>query len=144
MSASPGEDPQRAEGAPGGGVYEWLRRGQELLQRGDAAAAAVLLERAAQEQPGSASVLEALGRAQYDAGRADEAAETFARLVERTPDGDNARYGLGVALSRLGRFEEAVEHLALAVAMRPERTEYSARLRQVRATLAARRGGQPS
>jgi Flp pilus assembly protein TadD len=126
-------------GAPEGGAYEWLRRGQELLARGDAAAAATLLAHAAEQEPGSASVLEALARAQYDAGRLGEAAATFGRLVEMTPDADYARFGLGVALSRLGRFEEAAEQLALAVAMRPEHGGYAERLRQVRATLRARR-----
>jgi Flp pilus assembly protein TadD len=129
----------RGEGAPEGDAYEWLRRGHELLASGDAAAAATLLERAARHEPSSASVLEALARAQHDSGRHGDAASTFARLVEMSPDGDYARFGLGVSLSRLGRFEEAAEHLALAVAMRPERGEYVERLRQVRATLAARR-----
>lgn len=129
-----------SEGAPEGGAYEWLRRGTELLQRGDAAAAATLLWHAAEQEPGSASVLEALARAQYDSGQASEAAVTFARLVDLAPDADYARFGLGVALSRVGRFQEAAEQLALAVAMRPERPEYVQRLRQVRATLAARRG----
>lgn len=123
---------------PQGGPYEWLRRGTELLARGDAAAAATLLQHAAETEPRSASVLEALARAQYDSGRASEAAATFARLVDLSPDADYARFGLGVALSRVGRFEEAAEHLALAVAMRPDRDEYVQRLRQVRATLASR------
>lgn len=141
-------NPQPAGGGPGngapeGGAYEWLRRGHELLASGDAAAAATLLEHAAQHHPRSASVLEALARAQHDSGRPADAATTFARLVEMSPDADYARFGLGVSLSRLGRFEEAVEQLALAVAMRPERTEYVERLRQVRATLAARKEGSP-
>ena len=126
-------------GAPGGDAYEWLHRGLQLLERGDAAAAAVLLARAAREQPNSASVLEALGRAQYQAGRAEEAADAFGRLVRASPDADYAHFGLGVALTRLGRFREAVEHLALATAMRPDRQDYGDRLRQARATLRARR-----
>jgi Flp pilus assembly protein TadD len=129
-------------GAPEGGAYEWLRRGTELLERGDAAAAATLLERAAQHEPRSASILETLARAQYDSGQAARAVTTFGRLVELTPDADYARFGLGVSLSRVGRFEEAAEQLALAAAMRPERSEYVERLRQVRATLAARRDSE--
>lgn len=127
------------DAVPEGGAYEWLRRGTELLERGDAAAAATLLQRAAQHEPTSASVLEALARAQYDSGRAPDAVRTFRRLVELSPDADYARFGLGVSLNRIGRFEEAAEQLALAAAMRPERREYVERLRQVRATLAARR-----
>jgi Flp pilus assembly protein TadD len=128
-----------SSGAPEGGTYEWLKRGTELLERGDAAAAATLLQRAADHEPGSASVLETLARAQYDAGRAGDAVVTFGRLVEIAPDADYARFGLGVSLTRVGRFEEAAEQLALASAMRPERRDYAERLRQVRATLAARR-----
>jgi len=132
MSSTPQQTPE-------GGPYEWLQRGSELLARGDAAAAATLLQHAADQEPRSASVLETLARAQYDAGQAGAAARTFGRLVELTPDADYARFGLGLALSRLGRVEEAAEQLALAVAMRPDRPEYTERLRQVRATLAARR-----
>lgn len=127
-------------GAPAGTAYEWLHRGLDLLARGHAAAAAVLLQRAVDAEPGQASLLEALGRAQYDAGRHAEAARTFAELVELSPDADYARFGLGLSLSRVGRFAEAVEQLALAAAMRPQNTEYADRLRQARATLAAQRG----
>jgi len=126
-------------GAPSGGAYEWLQRGLALLSSGDAEAAAVLLERANRDQPGSASILEALGRAQFDAGRVGQAAATFAVLVETAPDADYARFGLGLSLTRLDRFPEAVEHLALAVAMRPDRPEYRDTLHQARATLRARK-----
>ena len=61
----------------------------------------------------------------------------FAALVASQPDDDYAQLGLGLALARQGRFRESAEHLALAVAMRPDRTEYVAQLRQVRATLRA-------
>ena len=57
--------------APHGDVYTWYQRGLELLGRGSAAAAAQLLERAAAAEPGSRSVLEALGRAQFDTRRYD-------------------------------------------------------------------------
>jgi len=126
-------------GAPSGGAYEWLQRGLRLLDSGDGFAALVLLERAAREHPGSASVLEALGRAQYQAGQPEAAAQTFSDLVAASPDADYAHFGLGVALTRLDRLDEAVEHLALATAMRPDRSEYQDRLRQARATLRARR-----
>ncbi len=57
------------DSAPDGGVYEWYRRGLDLLGAGNAAAAATLLARAAEAEPESRSILEALARAQYDAGR---------------------------------------------------------------------------
>jgi tetratricopeptide (TPR) repeat protein len=126
---------------PAGGLYEWLQRGMELLQRGDAAAAATLLNRAHDEEPTSASVLEALARARFDAGQYEPAARAFASLVDVEPSSDYAHYGLGLTLFRLGRVSDAEPHLAMAVAMRPDQAEYGRRLREVRATRAARGEG---
>jgi tetratricopeptide (TPR) repeat protein len=129
----PGEQP-----APPGDAYSWYQRGLELLGRGSAAAAAQLLERAAQAEPGSRSVLEALGRAQFDTGRYAAAAESFRQIVEASPTDDYAQFGLGLALARGGNPAAAAEHLALAAAMRPELRHYTDALRGVRATLRAR------
>ena len=138
-AASPdGED----HGAPDGGPFEWARRGTELLERGDANAAAVLFEHAVARVPGSSSLLEALSRAYYDSGRFELAAAGFQQLLALAPTSDYGHFGLGLALTRLDQFELAREHLALAVAMRPDRPEYVDRLRQVRATLAARRAAR--
>ncbi|MGF1664198.1 MAG: tetratricopeptide repeat protein, partial [Kineosporiaceae bacterium] len=130
--------PPPGPGGPAGGPYEWLRRGLELLERGDAAAAATLLDRAHAEEPGSASVLEALARARYDSGQYETAAQAFASLVAAEPSSDYAHFGLGLSLFRLGRVSDAEPHLAMADAMRPGRPEYGRRLREVRATRAAR------
>lgn len=120
-------------GQPDGGVYEWFQRGLQLLGDGNPDAAATLLERAIAAEPGSRSVLEALGRAQYDAGRYRSAMETFSQLITVNPTDDYAQFGLGLAASRAGDLELAAEHLALAVAMRPELTHYARALRGVRA-----------
>jgi Flp pilus assembly protein TadD len=120
-------------GAPGGGVYEWYQRGLHLLANRDPAAAATILARAAEAEPGSRSLLEALARAQYDAGRYDEAMGTFRELISRNPADDYAQFGLGLAASRAGDLDMAAEHLALAVAMRPDVTHYARALRGVRA-----------
>ncbi len=134
----------REPGRPRGGPYEWLQRGLALLADGEAAAAATLLARAHAHEPGSTGVLEALARAQYDAGDVTAAAESFRRLAHARPADDYAHFGLGLSLSRLGHLGPAVEHLAMAHAMRPDRPEYADRLRQVRATLAARQSpGSP-
>ncbi len=125
------------EGSPGGGVYEWYRRGLDLLASGDPAAAATLLARAADAEPGSRSVLEALARAQYDAGRYREAIESFSALTAVNPTDDYAHFGLGLAASRAGELDVAAEHLALAVAMRPDLGHYTRALRGVRARRAA-------
>jgi Flp pilus assembly protein TadD len=120
-------------GSPGGDVYEWYQRGLQLLAEGNPAAAAMLLARAAEAEPGSRSVREALARAQYDAGRYQEAIESFTELITGNPTDDYAQFGLGMAASRAGELGLAAEHLALAVAMRPEVGHYARALRGVRA-----------
>lgn len=136
----PGEDQRAtsAQQAPGGDSYTWYRRGLDLLGRGSPAAAAQLLERAAEAEPGARSVLEALGRAQFDTGRYEQAADSFRRIVEASPSDDYAHFGLGLALARGGDPAAAAEHLALAAAMRPDLQHYTEALRGVRATLRAR------
>jgi tetratricopeptide (TPR) repeat protein len=124
--------------AAGSDTYDLYQRGLDLLGRGSAAAAAQLLERAAAAEPHSRSVLEALARAQFDAGRYAAAAANFRRIVEASPSDDYAQFGLGLALARTGDPGAAAEHLALAAAMQPDRRHYADALRSVRATLRAR------
>jgi Flp pilus assembly protein TadD len=109
----------------------------DLLGRGSPAAAAQLLERAAAAEPDSRSILEALGRAQFDTRRYTEAAGSFRRIVDVSPSDDYAQFGLGLALARTGDHGAAAEHLALAAAMRPDLRHYTEALRSVRATLRA-------
>ncbi|WP_026341745.1 tetratricopeptide repeat protein [Actinomadura atramentaria] len=137
------QGPQRPEDSPDehppeGGVYEWYTRGLVLLRSGSAAAALQLLSRAAEAEPESRSIREALARAQFGARRFDDAAASFRSIVADDPAEDYALFGLGLALSRMGEFRAAVEPLALAAAMRPENRDYANALRHVRATLAAR------
>ncbi|MFP3961894.1 tetratricopeptide repeat protein [Actinomadura fulvescens] len=120
-------------------MYEWYTRGLELLKSGSPAAAVQLLTRAAEAEPTSRSIREALARAQYGARLFEEAAASFQWIVDSDPAEDYALFGLGLSLSRMGEFEAAVEHLALAVAMRPDNKDYAKALRHVRATLAARK-----
>ena len=87
-------------------------------------------------------VLEALARAQFDAGHYAAAAGNFRRIVEASPTDDYAQFGLGLALARTGDPGAAAEHLALAVAMQPDRRHYTDALRSVRATLQARTQAQ--
>lgn len=127
-------------GVPGGGVYDWFRRGVRLLEEKHPAAAVQLLARAAEAEPGSRSIREALARAQFDAGQYGAALESFRAVAVADPSDDYAQFGWGVAAARLGDFETSAEHLALAVAMQPGNAHYRAALRQTRATLAARAG----
>jgi Flp pilus assembly protein TadD len=119
-------------------TYQLYQRGLDLLGRGSAAAAAQLLQRAATAEPQSRSVLEALARAQFDAGQYVAAAGNFRRIVDVSPSDDYAQFGLGLALARTGDHGAAAEHLALAAAMRPNLRHYTDALRSVRATLRAR------
>jgi Flp pilus assembly protein TadD len=123
--------------SPDGDVYEWYQRGTQLLRNGNPAAAATLLTRAAEAEPDSRSILEALARAQYDAGRYEEAVISFTALTGMSPTDDYAHFGLGLAASRAGELRLAAEHLALAVAMRPDIGHYARALRSVRARQAA-------
>ena len=105
-----------------------------------------MLARAAAAEPQSRSVLEALARAQFDAGQYSAAAGNFRRIVDLSPSDDYAQFGLGLALARTGDPGAAAEHLALAAAMRPNLRHYTDALRNVRATLRARsalREGRP-
>jgi len=140
QDSRPAKEPPAQQGrdAAGSDTYDLYRRGLDLLGRGSAAAAAQLLERAAAAEPESRSVLEALARAQFDAGHYAAAAGNFRRIVEASPTDDYAQFGLGLALARTGDPGAAAEHLALAVAMQPDRRHYTDALRSVRATLQAR------
>lgn len=145
MSEGPtgGQDSRPRDELPGQSAsaddtYTLYQRGLALLGRGSPAAAAQLLKRAAAAEPGSRSVLEALARAQFDAGRYADAAESFRRIVDASPSEDYAQFGLGLALARTGDPRAAAEHLALAAAMRPDLRHYTDALRGVRATLRAR------
>ena len=127
------------QGEPAGTTYDWYRRALDLLGRGDASASLLLLDRVLSEEPDSRAALEARARALFDAARYAEAVDAFAECVARTPDDDYAHYGLGLSLWRQQEFALAQDHLAMACVMRPDRTEYSRALGQVRATLHARR-----
>jgi Flp pilus assembly protein TadD len=125
------------DSSPEGDVYEWFQRGVQLLRDGNADAAAIVLARAADSEPGSRSIRETLARAQYDAGRYAEAMESFTRLIADSPTDDYAHFGLGLAASKAGELRLAAEHLALAVAMRPDLGHYARALSGVRARQSA-------
>ena len=136
-----GRRPRAGPAPDGTDTYALYRRGLDLLGRGSAAAAAQLLERAAAAEPHSRSVLEALARAQFDAGRYTASAGSFRQIVAASPSDDYAQFGLGLALARAGDPRSAAEHLALAAAMRPDLRHYTDALRDVRATLRFRSRG---
>jgi tetratricopeptide (TPR) repeat protein len=109
-------------------AYELLQRGHDLLKLRHYAAAAIVLERAARQEPGKGSILEALGRAFYNSGQHDRSRETFAALLEVVPSAHYAHFALGQSLKQLGRVKEARTHLRLAVALSPQSKLYSGAL----------------
>lgn len=105
-------------------TYELYRRGMELLENGDFAAAAVPLSKVAEREPEKTSVREALGRALFRSRRFREAAGEFAAVVERYPVNDYAHFCLGRALDLSGSTDRARRHLAIAANLRPDRRDY--------------------
>ena len=132
------DSPDQEPGGPAGDVYEWFQRGVQLLKDGSPAAAAALLARAADAEPDSRSIREALARAQFNSRRYADAADSFRWIVAANPTEDYAYFGLGMSLWRTGDMEAAQEPLTIAVAMRPDLRDYVSALRQVKATLRAR------
>jgi tetratricopeptide (TPR) repeat protein len=109
-------------------AYELLQRGNALLKHRHFAQAATVLERADREEPGKASILEALGRAYYNSGQHDRSRATFERLLDLDPSAHYAHFALGQSLKQLGRRAEARTHLRLAVALSPTSKIYSGAL----------------
>jgi Flp pilus assembly protein TadD len=105
-------------------AYEAFQEGSRLLESANAHAAVVVLERARELEPDKGSIRETLARAYFRTGRFVAARDEFARAVELDPVNDYALFGLGLAQLREGDRTGARRHLKLAVAMRPERTEY--------------------
>ena len=126
------------EGAAAGdereSAYELLQRGHDLLAQRHFAQAAVVLERANREEPGKASILEALGRASYNSGQRERSRSAFEQLLEIDPSAHYAHFALGQSLKQLGRVEEARTHLRLAMALSPTSTVYAAALARLPST----------
>ena len=114
-------------------AYDLFKKGSELLEAGDFAAAAIPLERARAIEPDKSSIREALGRAYFRSARFEQAAEEFAAVVERHPVNDYAHFCLGKALANTGHRREASRHAVLAAGMRPDRADYRALRDRLRA-----------
>lgn len=114
-------------------TYDLYRRGMELLENGDYAAATVPLSKAALREPQKSSVREALGRAYFRTRRYSEAAVEFEAVVELYPVNDYAHFCLGRSLELSGRPDRARRHLAIASNLRPERRDYRLHRRRLNA-----------
>ena len=111
--------------------YALLQRGRELMRGRHFAQAAIVLERAARHEPGRGSILEALGRASYNAGDHARAAQVFADHLAVDPSAHYAHYALGQSMKQLGRTDEAATHLRIAVALAPDNRLYASALRRL-------------
>ena len=106
------------------GAYELFRRGSRLLAEHHPGAAAVVLERCLELEPGKASILEALGRAYFNQGAHAAAAARFQRIVDDYPLDHYAHFGLGLSRARLGDARQAERHLRMAVFLKPDNEDY--------------------
>ncbi|RJQ42211.1 MAG: tetratricopeptide repeat protein [Gaiellales bacterium] len=98
-------------------AYGLYRRGEAFLRSRHPAQAAVVLRRAARQEPDKTSIREALGRAYFDSGDYERALAEFLLVVEACPTNSYAHYCLGRSAARLGREELSRRHLRLASAM---------------------------
>ena len=114
-------------------AYDLFKKGSELLEAGDFAAATIPLERARSIEPDKSSIREALGRAYFRSARFEQAAREFAAVVELHPVNDYAHFCLGRAFEKTGRQLEARRHAVLAAGMRPDREDYRALRDRLRA-----------
>ena len=123
-------------------AYELLQRGQELLRRRHSAQAAVVMERAAALEPGRGSILEALGRATFNAGNHPRAVEVFEALLDVDPASAYGHFALAQSLRKVGRPTDAVVHLRLACALDPASTLYRGALGRAIAALPPHTAGE--
>jgi tetratricopeptide (TPR) repeat protein len=100
-------------------AHNLLKQGLELLDEGEPAQAAMVLERARLIEPSKGSILEALGRAYYSYGRFDDATACFEEALEVDPTNDYAHYCLGLCYLKLRRKSEAAGHFKMAWSLHP-------------------------
>lgn len=112
-------------------AYSLLQRGLALVKSRHHAQAAIVLARAAREEPGKGSILEPLGRAYHHSGQFERARETFEALLEVDPSHHWAHFALATTLRKLDRVPEARTHLRLAVALNPSSELYRRALARV-------------
>lgn len=112
-------------------TYALWRRGCTLLDQNHNHQAVVVLERASAQEPGKASIREALARAYFASGRPDAARQEFEAALEIDPTNDYAHFGLALCLERTGELATARGHAKLAVVMRPEDENYRRALERI-------------
>lgn len=122
-------------------AYTLLGRGLELLEQGNPAQAAKVLERAREVEPRKGSILEALGRAYFSSQRYDIAASRFEETLGVDPTNDYAHYCLGLCYLKLKRKDVAAGHFKMAWTLKPAE-EYSMMARRFGAATGDTVGGE--
>jgi Tfp pilus assembly protein PilF len=112
-------------------TYALFQRGYGLLMDHHFHQAALVLEQARSQEPGKASIREALARAYYSSGRPLLAKQEFEAALEIDPANDYAHFGLALCLERSGEIATARGHAKLAVVMRPEDENYRRALERI-------------
>jgi tetratricopeptide (TPR) repeat protein len=131
LDADPVPEPEPGDEIAEESAYDLLQRGHVLLRDRHHAQAAIVLGRAARLEPGKASILEALGRARFNARQHEAAREAFEALVAVDPASHYGHFALGESLRKLGREREAWTHLRVAVALNPASALYRSALARV-------------
>ena len=112
-------------------IYDLFQQGREHLKDGRAAQATVALEKAKRRAPDMASIREALGIAYFRIHRYEEAESEFRAMLELAPTDDYAHYALGRCLEKQGKAHEANGQYKLANALRPGKSDYESRIRDL-------------
>ena len=112
-------------------TYALWQRGCALLAESHYHQAAIVLERAREQEPGKASIRETLARAYYASGRLSDARAEFEAALEIDPSNDYAHFGLALCLERSGQIAVARGHAKLALVMRPEDENYRRTLERI-------------
>ena len=112
-------------------TYNLFQQGRAHLKKGRAAQATVALEKAKRREPDKASIREALGIAYLRIQRYEEAEQEFRAMLELAPADHYAHYALGRALEHQGKTAEANGHYKLASSLRPDSTQYRARIKEL-------------
>ncbi len=89
-------------------------------QRGEHAAALLLLERAAQLSPERDDIRNNLGVVYKSCGRLSDAESCFSACLEESPGDADLWNNVGTVLHGLGRLEEAERHLRRSLELRPD------------------------
>ena len=112
----------------GAAIREILTRGDELLRRGDARAAAIRFEEALEQDPDNRFALHRSGLALLQLGQLPRALSRLEKAVRLGPDQPEARWALASALERSGRLGEAVAQWEEVVRLQPRRADAWANL----------------